>query len=108
MFEYVKKGFRRIKKEIGKLNFSGASMRYILAYALFVALICILYVAGWLADWYKHAKADLQELRAFLSVLTSSAWIAAMAFVAKAFVDRNKDGVPDFLDEKKGDGKNDK
>ena len=105
MFEYVKKGFRRIKKEIGKLNFSGASMRYILAYALFVALICILYVAGWLADWWKAAKADLQELRAFLGVVTSSAWIAAMAFIAKAFVDRDKDGVPDFLDEVK---KNDK
>lgn len=108
MFEYVKKGFRRIKREIGKLNFSGASMRYILAYSLFVAFVCVIYISAWLADWWKVAKADLQELRAFLGVITSSAWIAAMAFIAKAFVDRDKDGVPDFLDEKKGDGKNDK
>lgn len=85
----------RAQIKLRSLSFSGGAMKYIIWYALLVMLGCMLYVAGWCADWYFSGKPDLVELRNFLHEIASAPWIALIGFIAKAFIDNNSNGVPD-------------
>ena len=84
---------------------SHAAMRYIVWYAVLIILCCTIYVGAWIYDWYTQPRADLVELRAFLHEIASAAWIAVIGFLAKSFIDRDGDGIPDQYQEKEGDQK---
>ena len=81
-------------------NISGGSVKVILALSAVYLFIILLFVIGWLYNWKTDNKADLQTLIAFFRELTNPAALAVFAFIAKGFVDLNKNGVPDNLEEK--------
>lgn len=85
---------------------SHAAMRYITWYAGILALCTMLYIGAWGYHWRTHAEApDLMELRAFLHEIASAAWIAVIGFLAKSFIDRDNNGIPDQYEEEKEDQK---
>jgi hypothetical protein len=86
---------------IKSLPQSHAAMRYITWYAVLIILCCTIYVSAWAYDWYTQPRADLVELRAFLHEIASAAWIAVIGFLAKSFIDRDGDGIPDQYEEDK-------
>ena len=58
----------------------------VLLYSLCLELLC---------DWYDTGHPNLVELRNFLHEIASSAWVAVIGFIAKSFVDKDNDGIPD-------------
>lgn len=103
--QWIKKG----KKYLRSITKSHAAMRYIVWYAALLVVCCMIYVAAWLYDWSTGAKPDLAELRNFLHEVSSAAWIAVVGFLAKSFIDRNENGIPDQYEEEEGaDDKNGK
>ena len=80
-------------------NISGGSVKVILALSAVYLFIILLFVAGWLFNWHVDNKADLQTLIAFFRELTNPAALAVFGFIAKGFVDNNKNGVPDSMEE---------
>ena len=100
--QWIKKG----KKYLRNLTKSHAAMRYIVWYAALLVVCCMIYVAAWLYDWSAGTKPDLVELRNFLHEVSSAAWIAVVGFLAKSFIDRNDNGIPDQYETKEdNDGK---
>lgn len=102
--QWIKKG----KKYLRSITKSHAAMRYIVWYAALLVVCCMIYVTAWLCDWSAAAKPDLAELRNFLHEVSSAAWIAVVGFLAKSFIDRDNNGIPDQYEEEKEDtdGKN--
>lgn len=100
--QWLKKG----KKYLRNITKSHAAMRYIVWYATLLVVCCMIYVAAWLYDWNTGAKPDLVELRNFLHEISGAAWIAVVGFLAKSFIDRNDNGIPDQYETKEdNDGK---
>ena len=96
--QWIKKG----KKYLRSITKSHAAMRYIVWYAALLVVCCMIYVAAWIYDWSAEAKPDLVELRNFLHEVSSAAWIAVVGFLAKSFIDRNENGIPDQYEEEEG------
>lgn len=94
--QWVKKG----KKYLRNITKSHAAMRYIVWYAALLVVCCMIYVSAWIYDWRMGAKPDLVELRNFLHEVSSAAWIAVVGFLAKSFIDRDENGIPDQYEEK--------
>lgn len=83
------------------VSFSGEGIKYIVWYAITIVFCCLLYVSGWLYDWFViSGKPNMTEMRLFLHEIASSPWIAVIGFIAKALIDRNKNGIPDELEDK--------
>lgn len=102
----VSQWLRKGKKYLRNMTKSHAAMRYIVWYAAMLVIGCTIYVSAWLYDWYTALRPDLVEFRNFLHEISGAAWIAAIGFLAKAFIDQNNDGIPDQYEEKENkDGK---
>lgn len=74
-----------------------APLWVLVIFAAVLVLEILLINAGWLYNWYDTGKADVAVMIQFLTVLVGAQFIAAVTFVAKAFADKNGDGVPDIL-----------
>jgi hypothetical protein len=101
----VSQWLRKGKKYLRNMTKSHAAMRYIVWYAAMLVIGCTIYVSAWIYDWYTQPRADLVELRAFLHEIASAAWIAVIGFLAKSFIDRDNNGIPDQYEEEKEDHK---
>jgi hypothetical protein len=102
----VSQWLRKGKKYLRNMTKSHAAMRYIVWYATMLVIGCTIYVSAWLYDWYTALRPDLVEFRNFLHEISGAAWIAAIGFLAKAFIDQNNNGIPDQYEEKENkDGK---
>ena len=99
----ISQWLRKGKKYLRNITKSHAAMRYIVWYAALLVVCCMIYVAAWLYDWSTGTKPDLAELRNFLHEVSSAAWIAVIGFLAKSFIDRDNNGIPDQYEEKEGD-----
>ena len=104
----VSQWLRKGKKYLRNMTKSHAAMRYIVWYAAMLVIGCTIYVSAWLYDWYTALRPDLVEFRNFLHEISGAAWIAAIGFLAKAFIDQNNNGIPDQYEEKKEDKDNGK
>lgn len=102
----VSQWLRRGKKYLHSLTKSHAAMRYIVWYAAMIVICVMIYVAAWLYDWNIKTQPDLVELRNFLHEISGAAWIAVIGFLAKSFIDRDENGIPDQYEEEKENGKN--
>ena len=101
----VSQWLRRGKKYLRSLTKSHAAMRYIVWYAAMIVICVMIYVAAWLYDWNTKMQPDLVELRNFLHEISGAAWIAVIGFLAKSFIDRDENGIPDQYEEEKDNGK---
>lgn len=75
--QWIKKG----KKYLRNMTKSHAAMRYIV--------------------WSTKMQPDLVEMRNFLHEISGAAWIAVIGFLAKSFIDRDNNGIPDQYEEEK-------
>ena len=75
-----------------------APLWVLVIFAGVLVLEILLINAGWLYNWYDTGSADVSIMIQFLTVLVGAQFIAAVTFVAKAFADKNGDGVPDIID----------
>lgn len=98
MTEKIMQALKLAQDKLCQLRISTGPMKYVFWFAVIVVICCGLYIAGWCAEWYLDGRPNLPEMRLFLGVITSSAWVAAMAFIAKMLVDKDKDGIPDELE----------
>ncbi len=80
-----------------------APLWVLVIFAALLVLEILLINAGWLYNWYDTGRADVPVMINFLTVLVGAQFIAAVTFVAKAFADKDGDGVPDVIDDT-GDG----
>jgi hypothetical protein len=91
------------RDKLRPLFISGGAMKYIVWYAALIVASCTLYMVSWCADFYITGRPDMIELRAFLHEIVSNPWVVMIGFIAKALIDRNKDGIPDEFEDQKGD-----
>ena len=75
-----------------------APLWVLVIFAALLVLEIVLINAGWLYNWYDTGKADVPVMIQFLTVLVGAQFIAAVTFVAKAFADKDKNGVPDAIE----------
>lgn len=104
----VSQWFGRAGKYLRDMTKSHAAMRYIVWYAAMIVICVMIYVAAWLYDWSTKMHPDLVEMRNFLHEISGAAWIAVIGFLAKSFIDRDDNGIPDQYEEKKEDKDNGK
>ena len=102
MFEKIKnyalKTVVFFRKRVDKVSCTKRSMRYVSLYALLLILCCILYLMGWSAIWFFTGKPPLDDLLKFIHEVAGASWVAVIGFLAQAFVDKNKNGVPDLYE----------
>lgn len=94
-----------IKAACGKLpSLCGTSESMVVVWLFWSAWVSLflLFVASYCGNWYESGKADLPALTAFLQTNIGPAAIAAIGFLGKALIDKDKDGIPDEFEEKKG------
>lgn len=102
----VSQWFGRAGKYLRDMTKSHAAMRYIVWYAAMIVICVMIYVTAWLYDWNTKMHPDLVEMRNFLHEISGAAWIAVIGFLAKSFIDRDNNGVPDQYEDKKEDKDN--
>lgn len=95
MTEKILQALELARSKLCQFRFSRGAMQYVVLYAALIAVGCLLYLAGWCAEWSTTGKADVPELRAFLHEIASAPWIAVIGFIAKALIDKDGDGIPD-------------
>lgn len=76
----------------------GAPLFVVVTFAGVLVAEILLINAGWLYNWYDTGRADVPVMINFLTVLVGAQFIAAVTFVAKAFADKDGNGVPDAID----------
>lgn len=97
-FQAVKKFIKKNAKAITiKMGAISAPIRYfILSYAVGVFVVSATYFLLAVGMIY-YNMAKLADLLALLKELLSLQAVGAVAFIAKVFVDKDGDGVPDHL-----------
>ena len=76
----------------------GAPLFVVVIFAGVLVAEILLINAGWIYNWYDSGRADVPVMINFLTVLVGAQFIAAVTFVAKAFADKDGNGVPDAID----------
>ena len=104
MTEKLKSYFEKLKTKITerikeiKMTKRGSakdSMRIVCFYGAGLAGITILYISGWLWQWYQTEAPDLPALADFFKEFTAPTVVAAITFISVWRVDKNRDGRPD-------------
>lgn len=101
MMDKARAWLSRALEKLPTLQSSAAAMKYISWYALFLCFCSTLYLAMLLYDWWTTGKANVAEMRQFISTMLSGAAVAAIGFVARYMVDKDGNGIPDEIE--KGD-----
>lgn len=89
--------------KLGSIRLYGVPAKIVNAYKNFLVLCAILFITGWLYNWYQTEKADLPMLNSFIQTITGSAFVAAVLFLVRGNIDEDGDGIPEKLleDDKK-------
>lgn len=103
MKEKIRQVLGWARDKLRPLSISSGAMKYVAWYALLIVFGCMLYLVSWCADWYILGRPNVIELRNFLHEIASAPWVAVIGFIAKTLIDKNKDGIPDEFEDKKGD-----
>lgn len=77
---------------------TGKIMKWIAWYIAIILLSTFLYLIGWGVLWHMQGTPDITELRAFLHEIVSAPWIAMVGVIAQYFVDKNRNSIPDTLE----------
>lgn len=92
-----------IKKLLAKvISFipSGGSLQMVWGVIYTYALLICLYIAGWLFNWKVSNQADLASMRELITIILGPAALAFVSQMASFTVDKDKNGVPDNLEDK--------
>ena len=72
----------------------------IMGTAIMFAVLVILFITGYLFNWYVEGKADLRVLISFIAAITAPSVIMFITFIGKGFVDCDNDNIPDVFEDK--------
>lgn len=86
----------KIKETLSGMKLSPYITALVLCYALFVGLIAVLGVYKWLGHLPK--AGTLQEIVNLLQVMVATNTVNCIYAVAKGFVDKDNDGIPDVFE----------
>lgn len=75
-------------------------MALVIIYAAELLMLPALYIGGWLALWYATKRPDLQSLLALIKEDRTGQTVATITAVAVLLINRNRDGIPDSLEDK--------
>lgn len=98
MTEKLRSWIEKALEKLPTLQNSTAAMKYISWYALFLCFCSSLYLVMLLYDWWTTGKANIAELRQFISTMLSGAAVAAIGFIARYMVDKDGNGIPDEIE----------
>lgn len=82
----------------GKMRVRGLPRALVIILMVLILLVCVLYISGWVYVWYFNGKVDFPALNELLKTITGTAFIAAVGFLAKALIDEDGNGIPDYLE----------
>ena len=91
----------------GKMRVRGLPRALVIILMVLILLVCVLYISGWVFVWYYKGRVDFPALNELLKTITGTAFIAAVGFLAKALIDEDGNGIPDYL-EKENEQTNEK
>lgn len=94
MIGKMQRWIRRVLKKLQKTA-PAAAMKYILWYALFLALCATINMGMLVTDWIVSGKPNLSEMRQFINTMLSGSAVAAIGFAARWLVDQDGNGIPD-------------
>lgn len=101
----IKKMLNGMVARVGALSIKGASKGMIYLFLLILFICIILFVLAWAADWIHTGAGNLQAMTAFIQMMTSVSFIAAVGFFGKALIDNDDDGIPDSFEQPDKDKK---
>lgn len=104
-FDTIRNGIIKALDKTGKMRVRGLPRALVIILMVLILLVCVLYISGWVFVWYYKGRVDFPALNELLKTITGTAFIAAVGFLAKALIDEDENGIPDYL-EKENDEKN--
>lgn len=103
--EKIRKAVLNVLDRTGKMRVRGLPRALVMILMVLILLVVVLYIAGWVFVWYYNGKVEFIALNELLRTITGTAFIAAVGFLAKALIDEDENGIPDYL-EKENEEKN--
>lgn len=104
-FNTIRNGIIKALDKTGKMKVRGLPRALVIILMVLILLVIVLYIVGWVFVWYYNGKVEFVVLNELLRTITGTAFIAAVGFLAKALIDEDENGIPDYL-EKENDEKN--
>jgi len=98
--EYFNKLFKTINEKLPMLANSKAPMLIIYGIMAMFILLVILFISGWLQDWYHSGVANLFVMISFIQTITGPSVVLFITFMAKGFIDTNQNNIPDEFENK--------
>lgn len=105
-FNTFRNGIIKALDKTGKMKVRGLPRALVILLMVLILLIIALYIAGWVFVWYYSGKVEFIALNELLRTITGTAFIAAVGFLAKALIDEDENGIPDYLEEEKDETSN--
>lgn len=104
--EKIRKAVLNVLDRTGKMRVRGLPRALVIILMVLILLVVVLYIVGWVFVWYFNGRVDFLALNELLRTITGTAFIAAVGFLAKALIDEDNNGIPDYLEEKENDKAN--
>lgn len=82
------------------LKIKGAPRFIVYVFAGLIIVSVVLFLAAWVWKWWYGNDVDFDMMIKLLATLTSTSFIAAIAFFGKAMIDNDGDDVPDIWENK--------
>lgn len=101
----VRQAVLKALDKTGKMRVRGLPRALVILLMVLILVVIALYIAGWVFVWYYNGKVEFIALNELLRNITGTAFIAAVGFLAKALIDEDENGIPDYL-EKENEKKN--
>lgn len=105
LVDAIRNGVIKALDKTGKMRVRGLPRALVIVLMVLILLVIVLYIVGWVFVWYYNGKVEFVALNELLRTITGTAFIAAVGFLAKALIDEDKNGIPDYL-EKEDDENN--
>nr|DAM13968.1 MAG TPA: hypothetical protein [Caudoviricetes sp.] len=97
-FDTIRNGVIKALDKTGKMKVRGLPRALVILLMVLILLVIVLYIAGWVFVWYYSGKVEFIALNELLRTITGTAFIAAVGFLAKALIDEDENGIPDYLE----------
>lgn len=97
-FEKIRQEVLKILDKTEKMKVRGLPRTLVIILMVLILLVVALYIVGWVFVWYYNGKVEFVALNELLRTITGTAFIAAVGFLAKALIDEDENGIPDYLE----------
>lgn len=98
LVDAIRNGVIKTLDKTGKMKVRGLPLALVVILMVLILLVIVLYIVGWVFVWYYSGKVEFVALNELLRTITGTAFIAAVGFLAKALIDEDENGIPDYLE----------